>query len=382
MDHSYKTQKTILLFSWTVAVLFFFVGSLIISENRKTGLPNTNIVIDNETFYNVLETPTANTEETQDTNETKTPIDTSIDSEPDEVSSESDSETVPDTTDAPPAVTPPTIVTPPPPPPKYEIPDYSNFDAVLKESADAGQDYIDKMVFLGDSRTYGLGYYGAVSRNQIWTPSNGTLTLSLVNSVLISYPETNQPMTVKDAVAKKKPEILVISLGINGISFMNEKSFKGTFDMLISNIRTVSPDTKIILQSMYPTAPSYRNWYSINNEKILRGNQWMLETAQNNGVYFLDAYNVLADENGNMSSELHNGDWLHPNAVGYQKVIQYIRTHPILPPQPQQNIVPDETSETTENDIKDTPSESETTQSEETSEQPEEKTSETAGTIQ
>ena len=340
MNHSYKTKKIILLICWTAAVLFFFVGALVISEQRKTEMPNTNTVIDNETFNNQTDVPSAPSE-TKDA-PLKDPQTTDADALPFPFDSESSKDS---------SETPPQIITPPGPPPKFEIPDYSNFDAVLKQSADAGQEYINKMVFLGDSRTYGLGYYGAVSKNQIWTPSNGTLTLSLVNSVLIVYPETNESLTVKDAVARKQPEILVISLGINGISFMNEKSFKGTFDVLINNIRSVSPDTQIILQAMYPTAPSYRNWYSINNTKILQGNQWMLETAQNNGVYFLDAYDILADENGNMSADLHNGDWLHPNAAGYQKIIQYIRTHAILPPQtesPSEN-TPDQTTETTEN---------------------------------
>ncbi len=376
MNYSYKKQKTILLFSWASAVLFFFFGALVISEQRKAPLPENSLVIDNELYSENTDVPiseeTLETSLTESTTDIPTNSDTGDIPNNSETESESESTDAPQTTTAPPVVTTPPATTPPSPPPKYESPDYSNFDAVLKESADAGKEYLDKMVFLGDSRTYGLGYYGVVSKNQIWTPSNGTLTLSLVNSVLIVYPETGEAITVKDAVAKKKPEILVISLGINGISFMNEKSFKGTFDVLISNIRSVSPDTKIILQAMYPTAPSYRNWYSINNTKILKGNQWMLESAQNNGVYFLDAYNVLADENGNMSANYHNGDWLHPNALGYQMIVQYIKTHPILPPSPVQE--PQETPVTTINNAPQTPPQSNTPESDET-------TSETTGTI-
>ncbi len=378
MDYSYKKQKTILLFSWASAVLFFFFGALVISEQRKAPPPENSLVIDNESYSENTDVPIS--EEISGSSFTETTEDIPTNSEtgdiPNNTETESENESLstdaPQTTTAPPVDTTPPVITPPSPPPKYESPDYSNFDAVLKESADAGKEYLDKMVFLGDSRTYGLGYYGVVSKKQIWTPSNGTLTLSLVNSVLIVYPETGESITVKDAVARKKPEILVISLGINGISFMNERSFKGTFDVLINNIKAVSPDTKIILQAMYPTAPSYRNWYSINNTKILRGNQWMLESAQSNGVYFLDAYNILADENGNMSANYHNGDWLHPNALGYQMIVQYIKTHPILPPAPVQE--PQDSPVTTINDVLQTPPQSETSESDET-------TSETTGTI-
>ena len=52
---------------------------------------------------------------------------------------------------------------------------------ILGETADAGQAYIDKLTFLGDSTTYGLWYYnvltGGRETNQVWTPKSGTLAL-------------------------------------------------------------------------------------------------------------------------------------------------------------------------------------------------------------
>ena len=49
------------------------------------------------------------------------------------------------------------------------------------ESTDEEKTYIDKLIFIGDSTTYGLKYYGVLSEGksttQVWTPSSGTLAL-------------------------------------------------------------------------------------------------------------------------------------------------------------------------------------------------------------
>lgn len=45
----------------------------------------------------------------------------------------------------------------------------------LGETADAGDEYISKMVFIGDSTTYGLKAYEVLDGSQVWTPSSGTL---------------------------------------------------------------------------------------------------------------------------------------------------------------------------------------------------------------
>jgi len=236
--------------------------------------------------------------------------------------------TVPPQTTAPaPATTAPPAVTYP----FMDSPDYSGSPAYLPETPDAGEEYLKKLVFLGDSRTYGLRYYGVLPEGketkQVWTPAVGYLTLSYVNDVKILYPETGEEITVKEAARRKQPEYLVVALGINGISFMNEKSFKGTFDVLIKNIREVSPNTKIILQSMYPLATSYETSSTRNNSTIIRANTWMIECAEANNVKFLDSYDLLADSNGYLSDKYQSGDGLHINVPGYKRIIHFFRTH-------------------------------------------------------
>ena len=195
----------------------------------------------------------------------------------------------------------------------------------------AGAEYIDKFVFLGDSTTNGLRDYGVLSggtaTTQVWTPTSGTLSLFNQSIATIVYPETGQEISISDAVAEKKPEYLMITLGVNGVSSMEEDYFKSEYTALVTRIKEASPETIIILNSIYPVASDYRYIGEISNEKIAAANAWIEQIAQETGVKYLYTYETIADEFGTLPQNLQNGDGIHLSTEGYNKVLEYIRTH-------------------------------------------------------
>ena len=245
-----------------------------------------------------------------------------------EVTPEATPEISPETT---PDITPePTPeITPPPSLPTSAF--HLTGDALLPETADMGMEYVDKMIFLGDSTTYGMKYYAVLSdgkeTKQVWTPSNGTLTLSYQGFAAIVYPEDGSEIPIRDAVTASLPEYMVITLGVNGISFMEEDYFKSEYTDLVTDIQSISPNTKIILQSIFPVASNYEYLSSINNEKIAAANGWILEVAENTGTAFLNTASALVGEDGWLPQSYQNGDGLHLNETGFGIVLSYIRTH-------------------------------------------------------
>ena len=210
-----------------------------------------------------------------------------------------------------------------------ELAKYPN--TVLAVTADAGQEYIDKIIFLGDSTTNGLRAYSMLKdgrkTTQVWTPQSGTLTLSNVSFETIVYPETNEQITIKEAVTRKQPEYLVITLGVNGVSFMDEEYFKSEYKGMLETVMAASPNTKIICQSIFPVARSYPSLKSINNDKIRAANKWILEVAAEVGVKFIDTYSVLADSEGWLPESYHNGDGIHLHTVSFNIELDNLRTH-------------------------------------------------------
>ena len=192
--------------------------------------------------------------------------------------------------------------------------------------------YIDKLIFFGDSTTYGMKYYkvfGSKDTKQVWTPSSGTLALFRATTDLIYDPNTGEELSLADICKKEKPEYLVMTLGVNGISIMDEAYFKQEYQSVINTILTNSPDTKLILQSIYPVAKLYENPKSINNEKIQNGNKWIVELASANHLPYLNTYSALVGEDGYLPEAYQNGDGMHLNETGFAKIIGYVSAHPL-----------------------------------------------------
>ena len=205
--------------------------------------------------------------------------------------------------------------------------------AVLGESADRGQAYIDQMVFFGESTTAHLRSRGVLSggksTDQVWADASYTMMLSLeILHKRIIYPETGEEMTVEQAAALKKPRFVVLAFGVNGLSgFVNNpKLYEASYAKLISAIQAASPETVVLLQTVYPVGRSYADAQQVN-EKIAQLNEWLPEIAQKNGAYLVDTASCLRDGEGMLRTEFAQADGLHLTAAAYREILAYMRTH-------------------------------------------------------
>ena len=214
--------------------------------------------------------------------------------------------------------------------PTSSTPDTS---ALLGQTADMGQDYIDSMIFLGDSTTYHLINRAVLTdgkqTKQVWSGASGSLTLdSMIHKTTIVYPKTDTEMTVAEAVALEKPKYMVITLGVNGIAYANETQFKAYYGKLIDAIQDASPETKIILQSIFPVSEAYdQKGGKLCNANIDVANGWVMQLAAEQGCKYLDTATVLKNDKGTMIAAYDAGDGIHMTADGYKAILQYIRTH-------------------------------------------------------
>lgn len=210
----------------------------------------------------------------------------------------------------------------------------------LGTTEDLGQEYIDKMIFLGESTTYGLQRYGVLSggqnTNQVWTGavasngkviSSGTLSLSpSIAQAKIFYPDNASAITIGDAVSLKSPEYLVITLGLNnGASYYTEQEFKQCYRLLLNSIP--KSKTKIILQSLFPVSRRCEI-AAYTPARLAECNGWIQDIAVEYGLKYLNTTEALADSEGYLYEEFDNGgDGIHLNGNGLKTVLMYIRTH-------------------------------------------------------
>ena len=210
-------------------------------------------------------------------------------------------------------------------------------DVTLGETSDMGQAYLDSLIFVGDSTTAHLRSRGVLTggtdTKQVWVPSDNTLLLDInITQKKIVYPHTGEQLTIAEAAAKDKPAYMVLTIGLNGVtSFVNNKNlYQNCYGKLIDEIREASPDTKIILQSVFPVAANQKT-FSVDaatlNGYIDTLNGYVKELAEKKEVRYLDTASALKGADGNLPESYQNGDGIHLTAEGYRVILDYIRTH-------------------------------------------------------
>ena len=94
----------------------------------------------------------------------------------------------------------------------YQIDNAST--ALLTETADAGTDYLNDTLFLGDSNTVRLYNNGLISLQQ-FCAKEGIGTQVALNEGIVTFKKDSNHYTIPQAVAMMKPRRVVIMLGTN-----------------------------------------------------------------------------------------------------------------------------------------------------------------------
>lgn len=210
----------------------------------------------------------------------------------------------------------------------------------LPLSEDMGQEYIDSLIFIGESTTYHMKSRGVLrggtETQQIWAPKSGTLTLdATTKDTRIIYPPTGETMTFADAAAKSKPKYIVFTFGLNGAPRsirLGKEYFKRCYLSLTDSIRAASPETVIILQSAFPVAENMdMSHYSVNIQTLVGYietlNEWTRELSREENFGYLNTAEVLRGDDRLLRKELQVGDGYHLTENAYREILYYIRTH-------------------------------------------------------
>jgi lysophospholipase L1-like esterase len=139
-------------------------------------------------------------------------------------------------------------------------------------------------------------------------------------------------MTIAQAAGREKPRYLVMSFGVNGIVgfFQNEELYRRAYGKLITAIHEASPDTVVLLQTVYPVADNqtaFGQGAVAVNGYIRRINEMLPAIAAQYDAYVVDTASVLYDERGNLRADDQAGDGIHLSAEAYRRILHYLRTH-------------------------------------------------------
>jgi len=194
--------------------------------------------------------------------------------------------------------------------------------ALLVPSGDAAAvDIMDKVVFFGDSTTAHLAVRGGIPKERVWSGEGSTMLFTSVNDRSVKI--GGELMSLAEAADRYRPEILVITVGASGgAGFLKEDRFKSIYKKMLDGVRIASPETKIIVQSIYPLSDKSKKYYKkLTKQAVMTANGWIKDVCRECGVPYVDAYSILADDSGYLRPEYQNDEYLHLTAAAYKAIL-------------------------------------------------------------
>ena len=225
----------------------------------------------------------------------------------------------------------------------YQIDNAST--ALLTETADAGTDYLNDTLFLGDSNTVRLYNNGLISLQQ-FCAKEGIGTQVALNEGIVTFKKDSSHYTIPQAVAMMKPRRVVMTFGTNDTG-MEVPDFIAHYTALIQAIQQSYPYTDIIVNTVPPVPADHSNYPHMDQARIDDFNMALLEMCEQLGVRFLNSAEALKGSDGYGIADYYTSGDIHLKSAGLKAVLNYLRTHALQTEdrRPDTNNIPTRTME-------------------------------------
>lgn len=200
---------------------------------------------------------------------------------------------------------------------------------ILEESKDAGQDYVDETLFLGDSNTarmYRMFDYCSYD-NAIG--SVGMSARSLATYACVQLQGYSNYVTMAKAVALMQPRRVILTFGTNDLSpSYSADSFVENYEEGIKTIVEAYPSVDIIVNAIPPLGQVHSN-QNLTQTQVDEYNKALVEMCKENDWKFLNSAEVLKDSSTGYakSGYVESSDGIHLTKAAMEELFQYVRTH-------------------------------------------------------
>ena len=219
------------------------------------------------------------------------------------------------------------------------------YTTILHETQDAGKEYVENTLFVGDSNTYRYMNYGYTDlTNDIGVVGMGIQDVTGIACVrFVGY---SSDVTIPEAVSIMQPRRIIIGFGTNNADTdASVDNFIQQYVRALDAIESAYPYADIIINAVPPLARDHQN-ASLSMTTIDKFNQALADLAEDRGCYFLNSSSALKDSTTGFARDGYTiEDGYHLSEPGVKALFDYIRTHaletedrrPALSPVPRRN---------------------------------------------
>ncbi len=204
--------------------------------------------------------------------------------------------------------------------------------AALPETQAVDKAWFAQVSFVGDSLTQGMQMYDSGLPNAMFCAYRGVGPNAIVNGTSCKRADGVAEVPL-EALTAQQPKAVYILLGTNVlVRDTDYTSFLTYYRLMLDMITQALPNADIYVQSITPVRPevsAQKNHEGLNRDRLCKINNELAAIALEKNCYFLNLWEVLADENGDLKAEYAQPDGYHIQPEGYAAWVDYLRSHTV-----------------------------------------------------
>lgn len=200
---------------------------------------------------------------------------------------------------------------------------------ILEKSDDAGQEYVDETLFLGDSNTARMYRMFDYCTYDNAIGSVGMSARSLATYACVQLQGYSNYVTMAKAVSLMQPKRVILTFGTNDLSpSYSADSFVEAYQEGIESIVDAYPSVDIIVNSIPPLGQVHSN-QNLTQSQVDEYNKALVEMCKEKGWKFLNSAEVLKDSSTGYakSGYVESSDGIHLTKAAMDDLFEYVRTH-------------------------------------------------------
>lgn len=200
---------------------------------------------------------------------------------------------------------------------------------ILEKSEDAGQQYVDDTLFLGDSNTARMYRLFDFCTYDNAIGSVGMAASSLKSFACAKFSGLSGYKTMPEAVAIMQPQRVIITFGTNDLSpSLSDTKFIQQYQEGIQAVQDAYPSVDIIINSIPPLGQEHSN-SNLTQAQVDAYNKAIVQMCQEKGWKYLNSAEALKDSSTGYAKNGYviSSDGIHMTQEGMSALFDYIRTH-------------------------------------------------------
>ena len=202
--------------------------------------------------------------------------------------------------------------------------------AALPETQAVDKAWFTQVSFVGDSLTQGMQMYDSGLPNAMFCAYRGVGPNTIVNGTSCKRADGVAEVPL-EALTAQQPKAVYILLGTNVlVRDTDYTSFLNYYRLMLDMVAQALPNADIYVQSITPVRPevaAQKNHEGLNRDRLCKINNELAAIALEKNCYFLNLWEVLADENGDLKAEYAQPDGYHLKPEGYTAWVDYLCSH-------------------------------------------------------